>query len=252
MIVLRTLWFWLTAAVLAVYYSLTAIVAGLLGVRHARGGVYDRAGRLWSERVLRLNGVRLTVTGLEHVEAGRPYVFISNHFSFADIWALFAALPDSLRFISKKELFRIPILGFAMRKARHISIDRQNLQAAFGAYEEAAEAVREGISAVVFAEGTRSRNGRLQAFKKGPFVLAIAAGVPIVPVWVEGTYEAFPPGALVLRHRPVEVRIGTPIATTGMTYDSRDELCRRAHAAVVALSGQGAGEAEAERGTGMR
>ena len=239
MIILRVVWFWLTAAVIAIYYSLTAIVAGLLGVRHVRGGVYDRAGRLWSKYVLQLNGVPVTVKGMEHLAPGRPYVFISNHFSFADIWVLFAALPDSLRFISKKELFRIPILGFAMRKAKHISIDRQNLQAAFGAYEEAAQAVRDGISAVVFAEGTRSRNGKLQQFKKGPFVLAIAADVPIVPIWVEGTYEAFPPGALVFRRRPVEVRIGTPIPTSGMTYDARDELSKRAHAAVVALSGRG-------------
>lgn len=236
---LRAPWFWITAAVTAVYYSLTAIIAGLLGVRHVRGGVYDRAGRLWSTWVLRLNGVPLTVQGMEHLEPGRPYVFISNHFSFADIWVLFAALPDSLRFISKKELFRIPILGFAMTKARHISIDRKNLHAAFGAYDEAAQAVRGGISAVVFAEGTRSRNGRLQAFKRAPFVLGIAAGVPIVPVWVEGTYEAFPPGAVVLRPRPVEVRIGTPIPTDGLVPDDRDDLSRRAHAAVAALSGRG-------------
>lgn len=242
MIVLRAAWFWLTAVSLAVYYSLTAIVAGICNVPYRPGGVYDRAGRRWAERVLRLNGVPVTVEGREHLVPGQPYVFISNHFSFADIWALFAALPDSLRFISKKELFKIPVLGMAMRKARHISIDRQNLQAAFAAYEEAAQAVRDGISAVVFAEGTRSRNGKLQAFKKGPFVLAIAAGVPIVPVWVEGTYEAFPPGAKVLRRRPITVRIGTPMATTGLAYDDRDALSRRAHEAVVALSGRQPGE----------
>ena len=238
MIVLRTLWFWLTAASLGVYYSLTAIVAGVLGVRYRRGGVYDRAGRLWSTRVLRLNGMRVKVSGYEHLPVEGPCVYISNHFSFADIWVLFSTLPDSLRFISKKELFKVPILGFAMRKARHISIDRKNLVAAFSAYEEAAQAIRDGVSAVVFAEGTRSRNGQLQAFKKGPFVLAIAAGVPVIPVWVEGTYQAFPPGALVFRRRPVEVRIGAPISTAGMNYDDRDVLSRRAHDAVVALSGR--------------
>lgn len=239
MIVLRAPWFWITTGLLAAYYSLTAVVAGLLGVPYRKGGVYDRAGRLWSTQVLRLNGVHVKVTGYEHIPTDGPCVYISNHFSFADIWVLFSTLPDSLRFISKKELFRVPLLGLAMRKARHISIDRKNLVAAFTAYEEAAEAIRDGVSAVVFAEGTRSRNGQLQAFKKGPFVLAIAADVPVVPVWVEGTYEAFPPGALVFRRRPVEVRIGAPIATTGMEYDDREALSRRAHDAVVALSGRG-------------
>lgn len=238
MTALRALWFWISAGLLAAYYSLTAIVAGLLDVPYRKGGVYDRAGRLWSTRVLRLNGVHVRVTGYEHIPTDGPCVYISNHFSFADIWVLFSSLPDSLRFISKKELFKVPLLGLAMRKARHISIDRKNLVAAFSAYEEAAEAIRDGVSAVVFAEGTRSRNGRLQPFKKGPFVLAIAAGVSIVPVWVEGTYEAFPPGALVFRRRPIEVRIGAPIPTTGMHYDDRDILSRRAHDAVVALSGR--------------
>ncbi|MGB7212638.1 MAG: lysophospholipid acyltransferase family protein [Gemmatimonadales bacterium] len=238
MIALRALWFWLTTVVLAAYYSLTAIVAGLLGVPYRKGGVYDRAGRLWSTRVLQLNGVHVEVSGYEHIPTGGPCVYISNHFSFADIWVLFSTLPDSLRFISKQELFKVPLLGFAMRKARHISIDRKNLVKAFSAYEEAAQAVRDGVSAVVFAEGTRSRNGQLQAFKKGPFVLAIAAGVPVVPIWVGGTYEAFPPGALVFRRRPVVIRIGTPISTTGMTYDDRDHLSRQAHDAVVAMSGR--------------
>lgn len=238
MIALRALWFWITAGLLAAYYSLTAVVAGLLGVPYRKGGVYDRAGRLWSTQVLRLNGMHVQVTGYENIPTDGPCVYISNHFSFADIWVLFSTLPDSLRFISKKELFKVPLLGLAMRKARHISIDRKNLVAAFTAYEEAAEAIRDGVSAVVFAEGTRSRNGQLQAFKKGPFVLAIAADVPIVPVWVEGTYEAFPPGALVFRRRPVEIRIGKPIATTGMNYDDRDVLSRQAHDAVVALSGR--------------
>lgn len=238
MIILRTAWFWLSAVVLGAYYSLTAIVAGLLGVEHHRGGVYDRAGRLWSAHVLRLNGIDVRVSGREHLPAEGPCVYVSNHFSFADIWVLFAALPDSLRFISKKELFRIPILGLAMRKARHISIDRKNRVKAFEAYEEAAQAIRDGVSAVVFAEGTRSRDGKLQAFKKGPFVLAIAAQVPLLPVWVEGTFEAFPPGALVFRRRPIEVRIGPPIPTGGMDHDSRDRLSQEARAAVMALSGR--------------
>jgi 1-acyl-sn-glycerol-3-phosphate acyltransferase len=142
-----------------------------------------------------------------------------------------------MRFVAKKELFDIPLFGHALKAARHIRIDRRNLQAAFSAYEEAGKAVQDGISAIVFAEGTRSRNGRLQPFKKGPFVLAIAAQVEVVPVWLEGTYEALPPGGRYVRPGMVTIRFGTPVPTAGLTYEERDGLTDRVRAQMIELAG---------------
>ena len=148
---------------------------------------------------------------------------------------LAAVLPGSLRFVAKKELQRVPLLGRAMRSSGHVFIDRQNRQAAFGAYDEAAAAIRSGISAVVFPEGTRSRTGNLQPFKKGPFVLAIAARVPLVPVYCAGTFTLLPKGHWRIRSHPVALLFGRPIDTTGMAYESREQLMTQTRAAIELL-----------------
>jgi 1-acyl-sn-glycerol-3-phosphate acyltransferase len=151
---------------------------------------------------------------------------------------LFDHLPGSVRFVAKKELLSIPIFGQALRARGEIPINRTNLRDAFAAYDEAAERLQAGLSAIVFVEGTRSRDGKLHDFKKGPFVLAIRAGVPIVPVFIEGTFEALPPGGWYVRRRPITLKIGTPIPTAGREFDDRDELMKQTRAAMLALSGE--------------
>jgi 1-acyl-sn-glycerol-3-phosphate acyltransferase len=183
----------------------------------------------WGRFLLRANGLDAAVEGLEHLSPGQPYVFVSNHLSWVDIWALITLLPDSPRFVSKKELRHFPIIGRAMAEGGQIFIDRQQIRSAMDAYQNAANTVRSGHSAVVFAEGTRSRTGELLPFKKGPFVLAIAAQVPAVPVRVIGTYQVLPSGSNVIRPGPITVRVGAPIPTSGMNYEDRDrlsEVCR--------------------------
>jgi 1-acyl-sn-glycerol-3-phosphate acyltransferase len=162
-------------------------------------------------------------------------VFISNHASFVDIWALLAVLPGSPRFVAKKEFMYFPIMGQAMRAMGHIAIDRARRSSAFASYDRAADSIRRGVSAVVFAEGTRSRTGKLQPFKKGPFVLAIAAQVPIVPVFCAGTFARMPKGSITPTPGIVELRFGPPIVTEGMVHDDRDELSRRGREALLRL-----------------
>ena len=237
MILLRTVWFIFTAFWVTLFWSVTVIVGSLVGVGYRKGGLYDLAARNWGTWLAALNGVRVRSEGLDRFPHDRPYVFISNHFSFADMWVLLAVLPDSVRFVAKKELFDIPIFGRALRAARHIRIDRKNLQAAFGAYEEAGGAIREGISAIVFAEGTRSRDGKLHPFKKGPFVLAIASQVEVVPVWIDGTFEALPSSHWWVKPGVATVRFGTPVPTKGMDYERREGLMEAVRAQIVALAG---------------
>ncbi len=229
--------------VLTLWHGGTVIVAALRGVRQVSGGVYDRAHKRWGAGLLRAARIRLEVEHAERLRPDRPCVYVANHVSFIDIWALLAALPGTVRFVAKQELFRVPVFGQAIRAAEHIAIDRANRAAAFAAYDEAARAVRGGRSAIVFAEGTRSRDGRLLPFKKGPFVLAIAAQVPVVPVLVHGAFELMPRGALYPRRGTVVLRIGDAIDTAGLGYDDRDRLGGRARAALEGLQGQGAGPA---------
>lgn len=229
---LRTLWYLLNLLVLTVWYGGGVIVASLLGIENLPGGVYDRAAHHWSQRLLRAAGISVGTVGHERVPTDQPVVYVSNHQSWFDILSLAATIPGTVRFVSKRELAKVPVLGRAMRKAGHIFIDRYNRQKAFGAYEETAQVIRAGMSAVVFAEGTRSRTGRLQPFKKGPFVFAIAAQVPVVPVYCAGTFEIMPKGTIRVRPKPVTLYFGEPIATAGMDYDDRERLLHATRGAI--------------------
>lgn len=238
---IRALRFLCAVTVLTVWYGGRVFVNAWRGVRHRPGGVYDEVCRTWGRKMMRWNRLHATIEGMERLAPGQPYVYVANHASFVDIWVLLEHLPGSIRFVYKKELGRIPVFGPAIRASGHIAIDRQNRASAFSAYDAAARDVRGGTSAMVFAEGTRSADGRLRPFKKGPFVLAIAAGVPVVPVAILGAYESLPKGSVAPRRVPISVRIGTPIPTTGLTYEDRDAVglrCRRELEALGVPPGQ--------------
>ena len=214
-------------------------MAGLLRVRNRRGGVYDWAGTDWARDVLRAARTPVIAAGLEHIPRDQPVIYASNHSSMFDIWALFAALPGSVRFVAKRQLFKIPLLGRAMLAAGHIPIDRAGGKKAFEAYDEAARTIQRGTSSiVVFPEGTRSRTGELLPFKNAPFGLAIAAQVPIVPVYVHHTFEILPKGAWRLRPRPIRMLAGRPIMTAGLRPEDRERLRDQVRAAMVALQSQ--------------
>ena len=231
---IAALWFLLSCIVITAWYCGVVILASLLGVRQRPDGVYDQAARSWGRKNLAANRLEVRQSGGENIPEG-PAVFVSNHVSFVDIWVLVGTLPGTVRFLAKRELLNVPIFGWAMRSAGHIPIDRKNRSAAVDACGEAGMLIREGTSAIVFGEGTRSRTGELLPLKKGAFVLAIQAGVPVIPVFLEGTYEVLPKGTIFLRRRPIQMRIGEPISTAGLSYADRDALGARCREALVAL-----------------
>lgn len=226
---------WLGAAVAATMRQGTrAISASWRGVPDSPGGPYDRAAWDWSAALLRAARITVRVEG-PGVLRDRPVVYVANHISLLDIPALVVGLPPVPKFVMKKELLKVPVFGRAARAAGHIAIDRGNRGAAFAAYDEAAEVVRRGKSALVFAEGTRSRSGKLLPFKKGPFVLAIAARVPVVPVVVVGSHDLMPKLTLVPKPGEVVLRVGSDITTEGMDYEDRDRLSQAARVAMIDL-----------------
>jgi len=234
---LRTVWYYVVLVVATVIHATGTLLGALFRVRHRPGrrGIYDWGTSDWARWVLRGAGTPLVVEGRERIPPG-PVVYASNHSSMFDIWALAAALPGSIRFVAKQELARIPLLGPAMLAAGHVAIDRTNRSRAMDAYAEAARRIHErGVSTVVFPEGTRSRTGQLLPFKNAPFGLAIAAQVPLVPVYVHDTFRILPKGAWRLRPRPIRILVGEPIATAGLSMHDRDSLRERAHAAIAAL-----------------
>jgi len=220
---LRTILLFATAFVATLVLGLTVIVAALLGVKDKPGGLFEKAPRWWSSAVLWAAGIKVRVHGMENAATGEPHIFASNHISWFDVPALARILPR-YKFVAKAELFKVPIFGRGMRAVGMIEIQRENRKAAFGAYDIAAERIRSGSSVVVFPEGTRGHAYPLRPFKKGPFVLAIAAGVPIVPIIVHGTIEIMPKGSLWVQPGTIDVHLLEPVSTSGVDYDHREAL----------------------------
>ena len=235
---IRTLWYYIVLFFTTILHASAAIIAGLLRVKHRVGGVYDWSSTDWSRDILSAAGTAVVASGLEHIPRDQPVMYASNHSSMFDVWALFATLPGSVRFVAKRELFRIPILGRAMLAVGHVPIDRAARKSAFEAYDEAARMIRGGTSVLVFPEGTRSPTGELLPFKNAPFGLAIAAQVPIVPVYVHHTFEILPKGAWRLRPQPIRLVVGPPIPTAGLRPENRERLREEVRAAMVALQAQ--------------
>jgi 1-acyl-sn-glycerol-3-phosphate acyltransferase len=221
--IVRTIFTYITAFIVTTVLGLLTIIAGLLGVEDKPEGIYDKTPRWWSMAVLWAAGIKVRVHGLENSDIAESRIFASNHVSWFDVPALAKVLPR-YKFVAKAELFKVPIFGRAMRAAGMVEIQRDNRKAAFGAYEVAAERIRQGNSVVVFPEGTRGHAYPLRPFKKGPFVLAIAAGVPIVPIIVHGTIEIMRKGSFWVRPGTIDIHLLEPVSTTTVDYDHREAL----------------------------
>ena len=206
-----------------------------------KGNVIHLYARLWGRLILWASGVKVKIRGLERIASGRPYIFMANHLSAYDIFVLLSELPVQFRWLAKAELFRIPVLGWAMGTAGYISLDRSEPKKAYRSMEEAARRIREGTSVVIFPEGTRSKDGRLQPFLKGGFTLAVKSQVPIVPISISGTWEIMPPQSRKVRKGDVEVVVGEPIETKGYTMKEREELMKRVSEAISANLREGRG-----------
>lgn len=168
-------------------------------------------------------------------EPGKPYIFVMNHQSLFDIVAAFVAIPVNIRFIAKKVLRLIPFLGWYMLATGMVFIDRNKREDAVKSLDEACDKIRSGISILVYPEGTRSRDGLILPFKKGPFVMAIQAGVPIVPVAIEGCQNLLERDSLRIQGGRVDIAIGQPIPTANLSVDDRDALMERVRNALIDL-----------------
>ena len=202
-----------------------------------RGGeTIHKIARLWAHIYLYIAGIKVSVTGIEKV-ATPPYIFMCNHQSALDIHVLLAHLPFSFKFIAKRSLFLIPFLGWTMKRAGYISLDRENPRNALKAMDRAAQRIREGTNILVFPEGTRGVNGKLLPFKKGAFNLALKALVPIVPVGICGTSGLQPEGYQVpVQGGAVSIHLGEPIAVAGHGVSYKSEIADEVREAITRLT----------------
>jgi 1-acyl-sn-glycerol-3-phosphate acyltransferase len=189
--------------------------------------------RIWARIALMACGVKVRVEGLEHVQGAGPYVFMSNHQGTYDIFSLHAHLPFHFKWLAKKELFSIPLLGWAMAVAGYIRIDREGTRETVDAMNEAAQKIHDGMSVVIFPEGTRSPDGSIQPFKKGGFTLALKAKVPIVPVAISGSRDVMPKGRLSAASGVIRIRMDHPIETESLPLRDRKLLMEKVRETII-------------------
>lgn len=230
---LRGLFFLVVAVKGTAVASLLHLVGGVLG---APAGWHDWLHRRWSRLLLRAAGVEVELAGAEHLRPEAPRVLACNHQSMFDILALMAVVPGTVRFVAKAELADVPLFAAGMRAGGHVFVERENPRRAISAMRDVAARMRdEGFSVAVFPEGTRSPDGRLRRFKRAPFLLAIEADVPVVPVAVDGGHRVLPRGELRPRPGRMSVRAGEAIGAGELATGDRADLARRVHDHVDSL-----------------
>ncbi len=190
--------------------------------------------KLWGNTNLWAAGVKVNVTGLENINDRGPYIFVSNHQGWFDIFAAIGKLPFHFSWLVKMELFKIPVLGAAMSRAGYISIDRSDHRKAMSSLDRAAELIRQGTSVYIFPEGTRSADGVIRDFKKGWLVLAAKSQQPVVPISISGSYRILPKKSCTIHPGEIRFSIGNPIQTAGSESVNRDVLLEQIREAIRA------------------
>jgi len=205
-----------------------------LPINRKEGRLFHALARFWARAVLFVCGVRVRIVGLENIDPSRNYVYVSNHASMFDIPAILAGIPDQIRIVYKKELEVIPFFGWGLKWGSYIGIDRGRGSRAMKSLEEAIETIRKGASILLYAEGTRTTDGKLQPFKRGAFNLAVKAGVPVVPLTVNGSYRLLPKHSIQVRGGTVELVLERPITVDGNDGKEAElHLLERVHRAIA-------------------
>jgi 1-acyl-sn-glycerol-3-phosphate acyltransferase len=213
-----------------------------LGLLAVPGGLFDRNGRrlhwfsfAWSWLIMKTIFSPVKVTGLEKIDTLKPHVYAVNHASALDIPVLYVNLPFQFRIAFKKELLSYPVVGWQLKRSGQICIDQQNPARSIGSIRQALKGLKDGLPLVIFPEGGRTSDGEIKPFMPGAFFLAIKAQVDIVPVALVGTYELLPMDTFHIKCRPLEMRVGKPISTAGMTGRDLETLSARVQKAVEDL-----------------
>jgi 1-acyl-sn-glycerol-3-phosphate acyltransferase len=216
---------------ISIWIIFATLVLGLLVLMLSffvrSGNPMHKIARLWGRSILIVSRIKVCVKGLSNIDRSKSYIYMSNHQSNFDIPVLLGRLEVQFRWLAKSELFKIPIFGHAMRKVGYISIDRNNRESAFESLKMVARKIKNGVSVLIFPEGTRSRDGKIRPFKKGGFVVAIDSGIPIVPIVITGTRTIMTKGSLRINPGKVNMIIHPPIQTSQYTRETKGALMEK-------------------------
>lgn len=214
----------------------------LFGLASIPFGFFDRDGsvlhafaRAWARIIMKSIFSPMRVTGLDQIDTSKPHVYAVNHASAFDIPVLYAYLPFQFRILHKKELLSYPIVGWHLKRSGQVCVDQQNPSRSVGQIKSALRTLKEGMPLVIFPEGGRTADGRIQPFLPGAFFLAIKAEVDIVPIALRGMFELLPMDTYHIKPRPLEMRVGQPILTAGLEMKDLEQLSARVQKAIEEL-----------------
>jgi len=227
---LRTVLVFAFAVVHTLCCSLAAILFGLF---KPYSKIVNGVIRLWARGILKVAGVKVRVFGAEKLHPDQPYIYMSNHQGDFDILAHVVSIPGTMRFIAKQELFRIPVFAQGMRAVGMIPIDRGNSIKARESLKEAAETLRNGVSVIIYPEGTRTLDGDILPFKKGGFILALESGLPIVPTVITGSLNIKPKGKFQVNPGTIEVHFLDPVDVSAYSLKTRNQLVKTVRDMIV-------------------
>jgi len=208
-------------------------------------GFFDKEGSIlhwfasaWAKATMKTIFSPVRVTGLDKIDFSKPHVYAVNHASALDIPVLYAYLPFQFRILHKKELLAYPIVGWHLKRSRQVCVDQQHPSRSVGHIKSAVRTLKKGMPLVIFPEGGRTPNGKIQQFLPGAFFMAIKAQVDIVPIALVGTYELLPMDTYHIKSRPLEMRVGEPISTAGLTLREMDALSAKVQGEMEGMYGQ--------------
>jgi 1-acyl-sn-glycerol-3-phosphate acyltransferase len=231
-----------TAIIILYFLPATAvlsIIAIIVAYFSRTGNPVHIIARIWSKSILFVSGIKVDVEGLANIDPGKSYIYMANHRSNFDIPVLLSCLPIQFRWLAKAELFKIPIFGRAMSGAGYVKIDRSNRESAFRSIDEVAAKMKNGVSVMIFPEGTRSQDGSVKPFKKGGFVMAVDTGAPIVPIILRGTRSIMTKGSWRINPDKVALSIEKPIDTSEFTRDTKEDLIKKVRGVICEVFEKG-------------
>lgn len=218
---LRTICFIAGAVFVTFYRSVLSIMGGLI---NPYSDFTNRMIRNWAKTIIRISGISLSVEGQQNTDISKSYIYMANHQGNFDILVSALTIPGTARFVAKKELFKFPVFAQAMKLVGMIPIDRAQSTSARNTLHETVRKLKPGVSVIVFPEGTRSRDGAIQPFKKGGFIMALEGKIPIVPVSISGSFHAMEKTSFRLRKGRIKVHFSDPVNTDNYSYDTRNKL----------------------------
>jgi 1-acyl-sn-glycerol-3-phosphate acyltransferase len=217
-------------ALIILWVVLSTIVFGIIAIIISffsrTGNPVHIIARIWAKCILIVSGIKVNINGFSNIDPSCSYIYMCNHQSNFDIPVLLGCLPVQFRWLAKAELFKIPIFGRAMRGAGYVAIDRFDRQSAFNSISEVSKKMKNGVSVMIFPEGTRSKDGKIGSFKKGGFIMAVDSRVPIIPLVIRGTRSIMEKGNLRINPGDVSMQIGQPVETATYTRETKDDLIK--------------------------